>query len=123
MPPARASGRCPALEIDGKQVLTSYEALTEQAIPESIVIIGGGAIGVEFAYIYSAFGSRVTIVEMEKQLLPGVDTEIATELERAFKKKGIEILTQTMFHSLAKYPGRVEVSLDNAGQPQGTHGQ
>ena len=105
----------PGLEVDGKQVLTSYEALTEQAIPESIVIIGGGAIGVEFAYIYSTFGSRVTIVEMEKQLLPGVDSEIVQELERSFKRKGIEILTQTMFHSLEKYPGRVEVNLDSAG--------
>ena len=105
----------PGLEVDGKQVLTSYEALTEQAIPESIVIIGGGAIGVEFAYIYSTFGCRVTVVEMEKQLLPGVDAEIAKELERAFKKKGIEVLTQTMFHSLEKYPGRVEVNLDSGG--------
>ena len=105
----------PGLEIDGKQVLTSYEALTEQAIPESLVIIGGGAIGVEFAYIYSTFGSRVTIVEMEKQLLPGVDSEIVQELERSFKRKGIEILTQTMFHSLEKYPGRVELILDSAG--------
>ena len=105
----------PGLEVDGKQVLTSYEALTEQAIPESIVIIGGGAIGVEFAYIYSTFGSRVTIVEMEKQLLPGGDSEIVQELERSFKRKGIEILTQTMFHRLEKYPGRVELILDNAG--------
>ncbi len=105
----------PGLEIDGKQVVTSYEALTEQAIPDSLVIIGGGAIGVEFAYIYSTFGSRVTIVEMEKQLLPGIDDEIATELERAFKKKGIEVLTRTTFQSLEKYPGRVEVNLDNAG--------
>ena len=105
----------PGLEVDGKQVLTSYEALTEQAIPESLVIIGGGAIGVEFAYIYSTFGSRVTIVEMEKQLLPGVDSEIVQELERSFKRKGIEILTQTMFHSLEKYPGRVELILDSAG--------
>ena len=103
----------PGLEIDGKQVLTSYEALTEQEIPEAIVIIGGGAIGVEFAYIYSTFGSRVTVVEMEKQLLPGVDSEIARELERSFKKKGIEILTDTKFNSLEKYPGRVEVVLDN----------
>ena len=105
----------PGLEVDGKQVLTSYEALTEQAIPESLVIIGGGAIGVEFAYIYSTFGSRVTIVEMEKQLLPGVDSEIVQELEHSFKRKGIEILTQTMFHRLEKYPGRVELILDNAG--------
>jgi len=101
------------LEIDGKQVLTSYEALTEQEIPVAIVIIGGGAIGVEFAYIYSTFGSRVTVVEMEKQLLPGVDSEIARELERSFKEKGVEILTNTKFNSLEKYPGRVEVFLDN----------
>ena len=69
----------------------------------------------EFAYIYSTFGSRVTIVEMEKQLLPGVDSEIVQELEHSFKRKGIEILTQTMFHRLEKYPGRVELILDNAG--------
>ena len=106
----------PGLEVDGTQVITSYEALTEQEIPESLVIIGGGAIGVEFAYIYSTFGCRVTVVEMEKQLLPGVDAEIAKELERSFKKKGVEVLTNTAFHSLEKYPGRVEVVLDSDGE-------
>lgn len=103
----------PGLEIDGKQILTSHEALIDTEIPEAIVIIGGGAVGVEFAYIYSVFGSRVTIVEMEEQLLPGVDTEVARELERIFKKKGLEILTNTKFHSAEKFPGRVEVALEN----------
>ena len=67
----------PGLEIDAGQVITSYEALTDSEIPESMLIVGGGAIGCEFAYIYSVFGSRVTVVEMEPQLLPGVDAEIA----------------------------------------------
>lgn len=105
----------PGLEIDGKQILTSYEALTDSEIPESIVIIGGGAVGVEFAYIYSVFGSRVTLVEMETQLLPGVDTEVAQELEKIFKKKGLDVLTRTKFHSVEKFPGRVEVTLESGG--------
>ena len=103
----------PGLEIDGKQVITSREALVDTEIPEAVLIVGGGAVGIEFAYIYSAFGSRVTIVEMEKQILPGVDGEIARELERIFKKKGIDILTGTKFHSLKKFPGRVEVALES----------
>jgi dihydrolipoamide dehydrogenase len=105
----------PGLEIDGDQIVTSYEALTDTEIPESILIVGGGAIGCEFAYIYSVFGSRVTVVEMESQLLPGVDTEIAQELEKSFKKKGIEILTDTKFHSIEKFPGRLDVQLDSNG--------
>jgi dihydrolipoamide dehydrogenase len=105
----------PGLEIDAKQVITSYEALTDSEIPESILIVGGGAIGCEFAYIYSVFGSRVTVVEMESQLLPGVDTEIAQELEKSFKKKGIEVLTSTKFDSIEKFPARLDVQLDNQG--------
>lgn len=105
----------PGLEIDGKQVITSREALVDTEIPEAVLVIGGGAVGIEFAYIYSAFGSRVTIVEMEKQLLPGVDSEVARELERVFKKKGIDIVTGTKFHSLEKFPGRMDVTLDSNG--------
>jgi dihydrolipoamide dehydrogenase len=103
----------PGLEIDGKQILTSREALLDTEIPESILIIGGGAVGVEFAYIYSVFGSRVTVVEMERQLLPGIDGEVARELERVFKKKGIEVVTGTKFHSVEKFRSRVEVALEN----------
>ena len=105
----------PGLEVDGKQILTSYEALVDTEMPDAMLIIGGGAVGVEFAYIYSAFGCRVTVVEMEKQLLPGVDIEVARELEKAFKKKGIEVLTGTKYHSVEKFPGRVELVLDSGG--------
>jgi dihydrolipoamide dehydrogenase len=105
----------PGLEVDGKQILTSYEALVDTEMPKDILIVGGGAIGCEFAYAYSAFGSRVTVVEMEKQLLPGVDVEIAQELEKSFKKKGIEVLTGTKYHGIEKFPSRVEVALDYNG--------
>jgi dihydrolipoamide dehydrogenase len=105
----------PGLEVDGKQILTSYEALVDTEMPDAMVIIGGGAVGVEFAYIYSAFGCRVTVVEMEKQLLPGVDIEVARELEKAFKKKGIEVLTGTKYHGVEKFPGRVELVLESEG--------
>ncbi len=105
----------PGVEIDGQQIITSREALVDTEIPEAMLIIGGGAVGVEFAYIYSTFGSRVTLVEMEKQLLPGMDSEIARELQRVFRKKGIEVLTDTKFHNLTKFPGRVEVILEAEG--------
>ena len=105
----------PGVEIDGRQIITSREALVDTEIPEAMLIVGGGAVGVEFAYIYSTFGSRVTLVEMEKQLLPGMDSEVAQELQRVFKKKGIEVLTSTKFHSLTKFPGRVEVILEASG--------
>lgn len=105
----------PGLEVDGKQVITSREALVDTEIPEAMLIVGGGAVGIEFAYIYSAFGSRVTVVEMEKQILPGVDGEVARELERIFKKRGIDILTGTKFHGLKKFPGRMDVTLESNG--------
>jgi dihydrolipoamide dehydrogenase len=105
----------PGLEVDGKQILTSYEALVDTEMPDAMLIIGGGAVGVEFAYIYNAFGCRVTVVEMEKQLLPGVDIEVAQELEKAFKKKGIEVLTGAKYHSVEKFPGRVELVLESDG--------
>ena len=104
------------LEIDARQIVTSYEALTDGEIPDSMLIVGGGAIGCEFAYIYSVFGSRVTVVEMESQLLPGVDAEIAQELEKSFKKKGIEVLTSTTFDSLEKFPARLDIRLDHQGE-------
>jgi dihydrolipoamide dehydrogenase len=70
---------------------------------------------VEFAYIFSAFGCRVTLVEMEGQVLPGMDADVAAELERAFKRRGVEVLTGTRFRALKKQAGHVEVTLEGAG--------
>lgn len=82
----------PGLEFNGKTVIGSKEALTLEKQPKSIVIIGAGAIGVEFAYFFNAFGTKVTIVEMLPNLLPVEDTEVSQALEKSFAKQGITAL-------------------------------
>jgi len=81
----------PGLKPDGERVLTSFEALQLKKIPASIIILGAGAIGVEFAYFLNAFGCKVTLVEMMPRVLPVEDDEVSAGLERAFKKQGIEM--------------------------------
>jgi dihydrolipoamide dehydrogenase len=103
------------IEIDGKFVMTSDEAIISKEIPDSIIIIGAGAVGVEFAYIYNSFGSKVTIVEMEKQLIPGpgVDNEVRMELDKNFKKIGVKVFTNTKFKKIRKLDGSVEVIIED----------
>ncbi len=86
----------------GGGVMTSREALIYDHLPESIVIIGAGAIGAEFGYFYRAFGAKVTIVELESQMLPGFDAEIAEELRRSFVKRGVSVLTGHGFKSMSR---------------------
>ena len=83
----------PGIEPDGQVILTSDEALLQEELPRSVIVLGGGAVGVEFAYIYRAFGADVALVEMEDQLLPRTDGEVAKELGRALGKQGIRVLT------------------------------
>ncbi len=90
----------PSIPIDGKIVITSKEALQIENIPENTMIIGGGAIGCEFADVYSSYGSNVTIVEMLDHLLPLEDEEISQQLERSFKRKKIKIKTGTSIDSV-----------------------
>jgi dihydrolipoamide dehydrogenase len=82
----------PGLTIDGEVVCTSREALARATLPASVVIVGGGAVGVEFAYAYRSFGANVTVVEMAEQLLPGMDADLGKELARQFARQGIEVL-------------------------------
>lgn len=91
---ARAK-KIPGIEFDGKKIISSREAMVLPEQPKSMVVIGGGAIGVEFAYFYNAFGTKVTLVEMEKQLLPLEDEEVSTQLGRAFQKQGIDLMLGT----------------------------
>ncbi len=86
----------------GDGVMTSREALVRDTCPKSIAIIGAGAIGLEFGYFYGAFGSKVTIVELEKQMLPGCDAEIAEELRRAFVKRGATVMLGHGYKSMAR---------------------
>lgn len=81
------------LEPDGKTIWTYREAMVPKAIPKSLIVIGSGAIGIEFASFYRAFGAEVTVVEVLDRILPVEDEEISKEAARAFKKRGIRILT------------------------------
>ena len=90
----------PGLAIDGKRVLTSREALESRERPESLVVIGGGAVGLEFAYAYNAYGTKVTVVEMKEQLLPGFDAEVANALASSLSRAGVTILTSTSYKGL-----------------------
>ena len=85
----------PGLPVDHRVVVTSREALEQRDLPERVVIVGGGAVGVEFAYVYNAYGAQVTIVEMLPHLLPSEDEEISRELERALSRQGITVQTET----------------------------
>ncbi|MDD2689053.1 MAG: dihydrolipoyl dehydrogenase [Candidatus Omnitrophica bacterium] len=88
------------LEFDSQRILSSDDILNLEDIPTSLLIIGGGVIGCEFANLFSNLGSEVTIAEKMPQLLPGEDKDIAKKIEAVFKKKGIKINTNTDAHSL-----------------------
>ncbi len=81
----------PGLEHDGKRLIGAWEALKIEKLPKSIGIVGAGAIGVEFAYFWNAFGVEVHIFEMQKNLLPIEDTDASVEVERAYKKLGMKL--------------------------------
>lgn len=87
------SRQLPNLPQDGKKIIGYREAMTLAKQPKSMVIVGSGAIGVEFAYVYSALGTQVTIVEYMPRIVPVEDAEVSKELERTFKKSGIDIKT------------------------------
>jgi dihydrolipoamide dehydrogenase len=109
----------PGVEIDGKAILTNREILQLPTIPKSLVVVGAGAVGVEFASIYRTFGTEVTILEALPRIVPLEDEEISPELERAFKKKGIRIETGATVESVKKNANGATVSFkDKAGKSQ-----
>ena len=85
----------PGIAIDGKRIITSDEAIHLKDVPRSVIILGSGAVGVEFGSIFRRFGSDVTIVELLPRLVPLEDEAVSAELERSFKKQGITVLTGT----------------------------
>ena len=110
----------PGIEVDRTRVWTSTEAMLPDRIPSSLVVIGSGAIGVEFAYFYNSFGSKVTIVEMMPTLVPNEDEDIAKELERSFKKQGMTIMTSTKVVSAKTVSDHVEVTVEGKDGKQQT---
>ena len=89
------SRELPSFPFNGKTVISSKEAMVLPSRPKSMVIIGAGAIGIEFAYFYNAFGTKVTVVEMLPNALPYEDVDVSQVIEKAYQKQGITILTST----------------------------
>lgn len=106
----------PGLEADGERIMTSDEALEMKRLPASIVIVGGGVIGVEWAAMLNEFGVGVTIVEAERRLLPAEDDDVSRELERLFKKRGIRVLTgaKLMVETVATDAAGVRMTVETA---------
>ena len=86
----------PGIKFDGKMVISSKESMILDKIPKNLVIIGAGAIGVEFAHLYNSFGSKVTLVEGLDRIVPNEDKDISAELEKIFKRKRISIFTKAL---------------------------
>jgi len=107
----------PNVPIDGDRIITSREALELRDKPASIVIVGGGAIGVEFGYLYRSYGAEVTIVEMLPRLVPTEDEDVSRPLERSFRAQGINVRTETKVESIGAKESGVVV-LVSSGEKQ-----
>ena len=101
-PPARKRAPLPGVEIDGTTVLTNREILGLQQIPKSMIVVGCGAVGVEFASIFNTFGSEVTLLEALPRVVPLEDEEISAELHKALVKKGMKIELEAKVESVKK---------------------
>jgi dihydrolipoyl dehydrogenase len=109
----------PGIEPDHKQILTNRSILELPEIPKSLIVVGAGAVGVEFASIYNSFGTDVTVLEALPRVVPVEDEEISAELEKTYKKKGIKVFTGCMVEGVKKDAKGVTVSFkDKDGKAQ-----
>ncbi|MFA4991850.1 MAG: dihydrolipoyl dehydrogenase [Candidatus Omnitrophota bacterium] len=109
----------PGMTFDGVSILSSTQMLELQKLPKSVLIVGGGVIGCEFASIFRTFGSEVTIVEMMDQLLPSEDPEIARKIEQIFKKRGIKVFTGTRAQEIKEKSEKTLVAVGRAPNSKG----
>lgn len=105
----------PGVAIDRQRVITSTEAMSLARQPASMIIVGAGAIGIEFAYFYNSLGTKVTVVEMMPGILPVEDRELTHALESSLRKQGIEILTETKVESVKPGAQDVRIAVSQAG--------
>ena len=108
----------PGWQIDGEAVVTYREAILQEKLPTSVIIIGSGAIGVEFSTVWNAYGTEVTIVEMLPNVVPLEDEEVSQELEKSLKKRGIKVLTSTKVESVTRMDEGVKVNVSTNGETQ-----
>ena len=106
----------PGVEFDGKRVLNSDHALTLGHVPKSMIVLGAGAVGVEFASIYATFGASVTVVELLPRLIPLEDAALGAELEKAFRKRGLSIHTGTKVDKVVAGKDGVKVHATKDGK-------
>ena len=104
----------PGIEIDHARIITSDEAIGLASVPKSLVIMGSGAVGVEFASIYRRFGSEVTLIELLPRLVPNEDDAVAAELEKSFRKQGIKVLTGTKVTKAVPAANGVDIEAQDA---------
>ena len=103
----------PGIEVDYKRIITSTEAMIPKDVPAEMIIMGSGAIGMEFAYFYNAFGTKVTIVEMMDRIMPLEDADVSKEVARHYKKSKIKLMTKTKVMSAKTVGDGVEVTVEN----------
>jgi len=108
----------PGFDFDEDQVLSSTGILSLTSLPQSLLILGSGAIGMEFAYVMNTFGVKVTVIEMLPRILPVEDPETAAVVEKAFVKSGVTFLTGTKAQSVKKGPGGVELTIEKDGKTE-----
>ena len=114
----------PGIEPDHKQIVTNRSILQLPEIPKTLIVVGAGAVGVEFASIFNSFGSEVTILEALPRVVPVEDEEISAELDKAFRKRGINIFTNCSVEGVKKDAKSVTVSFkDKEGKPQTLQGE
>ncbi|HEY3474799.1 MAG TPA: dihydrolipoyl dehydrogenase [Anaerolineales bacterium] len=103
-------------QVDGEKVVTYYEAILQEKLPKSVIVIGAGAIGVEFSTVWRSYGSEITIVEMLPRLLPLEDEEVSKELKKEFEKRGIKSLVGHKVESVETTEGGVRVKVSAEGK-------
>ncbi len=108
----------PGLEPDGKLIWTYKEAMVPGVMPKSLLVVGSGAIGIEFASFYQSMGAQVTVVEVQDRIVPVEDTEISALLEKSLKKDGMTIKTKTTTKSLKKGKDSVTATLESNGKTE-----
>ena len=108
----------PGMQVQAPRVITSDELLDIDHIPKSMIVLGAGAVGVEFASVFKRFGSEVTVVELLPRVVPIEDEETSAELQKAFRRRKINVMTNTRFESAQVNPDDVEISyIGSDGQP------
>ncbi len=108
----------PGLEADGKLIWSYKEAMVPTAMPKSLLVLGSGAIGIEFASFYRNMGAEVTVVEVMDRVLPVEDAEISAFARKAFEKQGMKILTGAAVKSVTKHADSLTVTIESAGKTQ-----